>query len=235
VKENPLPENAANFTGTLDRARTRVRPDPVPMPTIEGKFRDPVFGLLEAGDHATAVEQARDSSWRVRRAALGAARFRYTSENQVEVPPRARAAAVAVLADSIGTMDREALLARALALHVREQAYFARDPAPRLGDRMTREAFYQEFRARGGVVFGEDAPPPPAFKDRVVVEGGRVERASDYVSLLRDLASLSPKEALAQFELDEASYLDLARAWAAAMEVDPTIIKTIEAGLASKR
>jgi tetratricopeptide (TPR) repeat protein len=234
VKDNPLPDNTAGFAATLERARARTKPEPPAARTIEGKFRDPVFGLLEAGDHATASDQARDPSWRVRRAALGAARFRYASENQVEVHRRARAAAVAVLADSIGTMDREALLARALALQVREQAYFARDPVPRLGDRMTREAFYQEFRARGGVVLGEDSPPPPSFKDRVVVSGGRVERASEYVTLLRDLASLSPREALAQFELDEAGYLELARAWAEAMDADPTIARTIEAGLAAR-
>jgi hypothetical protein len=100
-----------------------------------------------------------------------------------------------------------------VALQIREQAYFARDPVPHLGDRMTREAFYQEFRARGGVVLGEEGPPPPAFVDRVVVAGGRIERASDYVSLLRDLAQLAPKDALAQFDLDEASYLEVATAW----------------------
>ena len=233
-RENPLADNTAAFQTTLDRARARVRPGPPAAPAVAGKFRDPVFGLLEAGDHATAVEQAKDSSWRVRRAALGAARFRYASENQVEVSPRARAAAALVLADTIGTMDDEALLARALALQVREQAYFARDPVPRLGDRLTREAFYQEFRARGGVVFGEEAPPAPKFEDRIVVAGGKVERASEYISLLRDLAALTPKEALAQFELDDASYIEVARAWAEAMEGDPTIASTIEAGLARR-
>ena len=99
---------------------------------------------------------------------------------------------------------------------------------------MTRDAFYQEFRARGGVVLGEDAPPPPAFVDRVVVPGGKVARASDYVALLRDLAALAPREALAQFDLDEAGYLEVAKAWAAAMDKDPTIARTITAGLAKR-
>jgi tetratricopeptide (TPR) repeat protein len=233
VEMNPLPDNAAAFKTTLERAQTQTKTTPTPVPPAS-VARDAIFGLLEAGDHAAAAAQLGDTSWRVRRAALHATRFRFASENQVEVTPRARAAALAVLADSIGTMDHQALLARAVALLIREHAYFARDPIPRLGDRMTREAFYQEFRARGGVVLGEDAPPPPAFVDREVVPGGKVSRASDYISLLRDLAALPPSEALAQFDLDDASYLEIAKAWAAAMEQDPTIARTISAGLAKR-
>lgn len=233
VKENPQPDNAAALQATLDRARSRTKSTPTPVPPVSAA-RDAIFGLLEAGDLTAAAAQLGASSWRVRRAALHASRFRFASENQVEVTPRARAAALAVLGDSVGTMDHEALMARALALLIREHAYFARDPIPRLGDRMTREAFYQEFRARGGVVLGEDAPPPLAFVDREVVPGSKVSRASDYISLLRDLAQLSPTEALAQFDLDDASYLEVAKAWAAAMEKDPTIARTISAGLAKR-
>jgi tetratricopeptide (TPR) repeat protein len=233
VDENPLPDNAQAFATTLDRARAGTKHEPPPLATV-GKPREPVFVLLERGDHAAAAAQLGDPSWRVRRAALHATRFRFSSENQVAVTPRARAAALAVLADGVGVMEIDALLARALALQIREQAYFARDPLPRLGDRMTREAFYQEFRARGGVVLGEAAPPPPPFVDREVVTGSKVARASDYVALLRDLAALAPKEALAQFDLDEASYLEVAKAWAAAMDADPSIARTITAGLAKR-
>jgi tetratricopeptide (TPR) repeat protein len=233
VEKNPLAENGTAFAATLDRAKARTAPTPAPQPSASAA-REPIFALLEAGEHARAAEQLADSSWRVRRVALHAARFRFASENQVEVTPRARAAALAVLADSIGIMDREGLLARALALLIREQAYFARDPMPRLGDRMTREAFYQEFRARGGVVLGEQAPPQATFVDREVVPGVRVSRASDYVALLRDLAQLPPAEALAQFELDDARYVEIAKAWAAAMEQDPSIARTINAGLAKR-
>jgi hypothetical protein len=181
------------------------------------------------------VGHAGDRSWRVRRAALHAARFRFSSENQVEVTPRARAAALAVLADSLGVADREALLSRSLALRIREQAYFAHDPVPRLGDRMTRDSFYAEFRARGGIVLGETAPPAAPFVDREVVPGAKVARASDYIALLRDLAALTPKEALAQFDLDEAGYLEEATKWAAALEADPEIARTINAGLAKRQ
>jgi len=139
-----------------------------------------------------------------------------------------------VLADTAGTMDREALLARCLALQIREEAYFPCDRVPLLGDRMTRDAFYQEFRARGGVVLGESAPPPAAFVDRTVMPGGKVSRTSDYVALLRDLAALAPKEALAQFDLDDAGYMEVARAWAQAMVADPTLARTIAAGLAKR-
>jgi len=103
-----------------------------------------------------------------------------------------------------------------------------------LGVRGRLDAFYQEFRARGGVVLGEEAPPPPAFVDREVIKGSKVSRASDYVALLRDLAALTPKEALAQFDLDEASYLEVAKSWAAAMDADPTIARTISTGLAKR-
>ncbi|MEO8842319.1 MAG: tetratricopeptide repeat protein [Kofleriaceae bacterium] len=238
VAQNPLAENAPNFVATLARAQAAQPPPPVTVPT-QTKVRDPIYAALEAGDHTIAATKLSDPSWRVRRAALRATRFRFASENQIAVTPRARAAAIAVLADTAGTMDREALLARCLALQIREEAYFPRDPLPLLGDRMTRDAFYQEFRARGGVVLGPsgpgaDAPPPAAFVDRTVMPGGKVSRTSDYVALLRDLAALAPKEALAQFDLDDAGYMEVARAWAQAMVADPTLARTIAAGLAKR-
>jgi tetratricopeptide (TPR) repeat protein len=233
VDDNPHPENAAGFAATLERARSRTRTMP-PSLSPPGKQREAVFQLLEAGDFAAAAAVIADPSWRVRRAALTATRYRFASENDVDVTPRARAAATAILADTAGVADREAMLARDIALVIREQAYFARDPVPRLGDRMTRDAFYHEFRARGGVVLGGDAPPPPRFVDRVVVPDGRLARVSDYVALLRDLAALTPREALAQFDLDDADYLDVARDWAAALDADPTLAQTIAAGLAKR-
>ncbi len=233
VKQNPLPDNAAGFAATLERAKTRTQTTPPPLAPV-GRAREPVFELLEAGDFAAAAACASDPSWRVRRAALEASRFRFGSENDVEVTPRARTAADAMLAATVGVTDREAVQCRVLALQIREQAYFARDPVPRMGDRMTREAFYQEFRARGGVVLGEDAPPPPAFKDRIVVPGAKIERLSDYVALLRDLAALPPAEAIAQFDLDDAGYLEVAKAWAVAIDADPTVAPAIAAGLAKR-
>ena len=230
---NPLPDNAAGFAAILERARSRTVPAPQAVPP-PGKPRDPVFVQLEAGEFAAAAARLGDPSWRVRRAALTAARFRTASESELDVAPRARAAAAAVLADTAGLADHEAVLARELALAIREQAYFPRDPVARLGERMTREAFHRELRARGGVVLGGDPPPPARFVDRVAVPDGRLASASDYVALIRDLAALSPREALAQFELDEAGYLEVATGWAAALAADPTLAQTLAAGLARR-
>jgi hypothetical protein len=54
------------------------------------------------------------------------------------------------------------------------------------------------------------------------------------VALIRDLAALSPREALAQFELDYAGYLEVATGWAAALAADPTLARTLAAGLARR-
>ena len=232
MNQNPAPDNADVFAATLTRAQEQSPPMPPPPPA--GEQREVVFAELEAGNHNAAALRSRDPSWRVRRAALHAIRFRFASENQVDVATRARASAVAVIGDTTGATELDALLARALAMQIREHAYFAREPVPRLGDRMTRDAFYQEFRSRGGIVLGDNAPSRPSFVDRVVVPGGAVARVSDYVALLRDLAALTPKEALAQFDLDDAGYLDVAKAWAAALDADATLAATIAAGLAKR-
>ena len=57
---------------------------------------------------------------------------------------------------------------------------------------------------------------------------------ADYVALLKDLAALAPSEALAGFDLDEAGYLEVARAWTAVMQADPDIATLIAAGLAKR-
>ncbi len=121
---------------------------------------------------------------------------------------------------------------RALALEVRAQADLGAEPPPLLGDRLTRPAFYQEFRARGGVVLGDDGPPPPTFVDRDGVPGSAVPRASDYVALLRALATHAPAQALADRGLDDAGYRALAIQWAAALDADAALRAAVEAGLA---
>jgi hypothetical protein len=99
---------------------------------------------------------------------------------------------------------------------------------------MTHEAFIRDFRVRGGVIIGDDAPPQQTFTDRVVVQGSKVARVSDYVALLRDLAALAPREALAQFDLDDAGYVEVSKAWGAAIDADPTLAQAIAAGLAKR-
>ena len=167
-------------------ARRRRRSHPVGPP------REPVFALLEAGDFAAAVGAGRRSELaRAARRARGDAVPVLVGERRRGHAARARGGDRGARRHRSASSIARRCSRRALALQIREQAYFARDPVPRLGDRMTRDAFYQEFRARGGVVLGEDAPPPPTFEDRVVVPGGKVARASDYVALLRDLAALA--------------------------------------------
>lgn len=175
-----------------------------------------------------AFAQPGASSWRARRAALVAARTRSALDGDRCVTPRALAAATAILADTAGATAREALACRLLALEVREQAHFARDPLLPVGERMPRDVFLR----RAGI--GDEEPTHTPFSDRVVVPGGKVERASDYVALLRDLAALPPLEALAQFDLDEAGYVEVAKAWAAAMEADPSVAVLISKGLAKR-
>jgi tetratricopeptide (TPR) repeat protein len=234
VAQNPIEENRAGFAATLERAKAKAKPRPSAA-TLPAKVKEPIFALLESGDFAGAAAQADNASgWRIRRAALEAARFRERADNTIRVTPRAFAAASAVLTDTVGLVELEAVLARAIAREIREQAYFARDPLPPLGDRSTREAFIRDFRARGGVIIGDDAPPQQTFTDRVVVQGSKVARVSDYVALLRDLAALAPREALAQFDLDDAGYVEVSKAWGAAIDADPTLAQAIAAGLAKR-
>jgi tetratricopeptide (TPR) repeat protein len=212
IAENPMPDNAAAFQATLERARAQR----AIVPTVlqpQATQRDPAFAPLDTGDFEAAAARIADPSWRVRRAALGAMRFRAATYDASPVPARARAAAERVLADTCGAVDAEAVRCRALALEIRAQAQFARDPLPQLP---------------------EVKPATRAFVDRVVVPNTRVARIGEYVALLRDLAALPPREALAQFDLDDAGYLETAKAWAAAIEADPTIATMIGIGLAKR-
>jgi hypothetical protein len=72
---------------------------------------------------------------------------------------------------------------------------------------------------------------PASFVDRTVIADSSVARISDYVALLRDLAALGPREALAQFDLDDASYREIAARWAAAIADAPELAAMIELGL----
>lgn len=231
VKQNPSPDNKDGFAATLARAKANTPTVPTPAPPPD-TARHPAFQLIDDSDLHAAAALLDDASWLARRAALRAARFRHGSDNRVAVTAGARAAAAAQLAASDGTVDKDAALVRALALEVRAQADLGAEPPPLLGDRLTRPAFYQEFRARGGVVLGDDAPPPPTFVDRDGVPGSAVPRASAYVALLRDLAARAPAQALAARGLDDAGYRALAVQWAAALDADAALRAAVEAGLA---
>src|SRR5205085_10156329 len=120
VAQNPIEENRAGFAATLERARSKARPRPS-NPVMPAKAKEPIFALLEAGDFAGAAAQADNATgWRIRRAALEASRFREAADNTIRVTPRAYASAAAVLADTVGLVEVEAVLARAIALEIRE-------------------------------------------------------------------------------------------------------------------
>ncbi len=232
AKTNPLPANAAICQTVLERARTRTKAEvPPPLPPVS--TREEWFALMDRGDLKQAAELVQGGNWRARRAGLRASSFRFTSENRIKVTQRGRDAADLVLEDTRGATDLDALVCRTLALTLRAQAAFPRDPVPQLGDRMTREAFYAEFRARGGVILGEAPELKPAFVDREVAPHQPIATASAYVALLRDLARLTPKEALAAHHLDEANYLEVAKAWAVVFDADATLWETIASGLGS--
>lgn len=222
-------DNALAFVTEPDVAIPLHADETVATPAAASALADLRLAL---DDPRAVAERLTDPSWRVRCAALGALRFRTNAENYIAVPPGAERGAVAMLAETEGTTDFFARLTRALALHVRKQAHFARDPLPELGDRMTRAAFDREFRLRSGEVVAD--VPTPELVDRVVCPSSAIARISDYVALLRDLAHLPPDEALAQFDLDAASYLEVAREWATAMAADPTIQVMVERSLAKR-
>jgi tetratricopeptide (TPR) repeat protein len=232
VAQNPLPDNNEPFAKTLGRAKSGEKPVVPPLVPTEPQ-RPAIYTLVDDSDLQNASAQLGDADWRVKRAALRAARYRFGSESRVAVTPRARAAAEQILVESAGSDDVQAALCRSFALEIRAQSDFARDPMPWLGDRMTRENFYTEFRARGGIVLGEAPVQRAVFVDREVVPGSKIATASAYVSLLRDLASMKPDAALAKHGLDAAAYIEVAKAWAAALDNDAAVVATVEAGLSS--
>ncbi len=253
VAHDPAPARRPQLEATLVRARSQADApktlstsssapaeparDARPGPTPSARPLARVFELMQVGDLASAAEMRHDTSWRVRLAALEAARFRTEAENEVSVTSRALRAAIAVLEDTIGMTDRVRVLARTLAMQIREQALFPRDPVPRLGRRMSRAELVTAFRDRGGVVAGSEPSPvqDAAPGDRVVVPGGRIERLDEYVALVRDLAALPPGEALAQFELDAVAYEQLGAAWGAALDGEPALVDALVASLRSKK
>nr|HEX4312906.1 hypothetical protein [Kofleriaceae bacterium] len=219
VAANPTSGNAPAFQATLERARAKDRAAAPALVVPTGRARDAAFERLDAGDFATAAARLDDDSWRARRAALAASRYRTAAENLVDVTPRARAAALGMLAATVGVVDRDAVIARALALGVRDQAWLSRDPVPALAGAGSRVAM-------------PTAPPELA---RVVVPDSRVATIGDYVSLLRSLAQLAPRDALVELGLDDAGFAEVARAWAAAMAAEPQLAAAIAAALAAPR
>jgi tetratricopeptide (TPR) repeat protein len=232
VKQNPLPDNTENFAKTLERAKKKQKLEVQAVPPAEPP-RHQAYLLAEAQEHAQALTHLTSDDWHARRAALRSARFRYGSDNHTPVTKAARDAAATVLEQSTAQTAPLATVCRAFALELRAQGLdCAIDRPPDLGDRLTRHAFYEEFRARGGVIVGDVPELVPTFEDRELFAGKPIARASDYVALLEALAQKPFADALAERELDRDGYREVCDRWGQALDKDPALRKLIAAGLA---
>jgi tetratricopeptide (TPR) repeat protein len=206
--------NAVDALHHLTRAVRDAAPRVVAEGLARGGYADQAAAVLGYAAGSRGQEPPRDASWRARRFELQAACR----------GPRALALAATMLAETTGTLDRDGLLARALALEIREQAFFAHDPWPRDGADASASTSARPRAIAGALRV-----------DREVAPETKISRVADYVALLRDLAALAPGEALAAFDLDDNDYVAVAQAWAIAMQADPALAPAIEATLATPK
>ena len=140
---NPLEDNIEPFTETVDRCK---RGDPHPVVASRAKSPEGrAFRALEDGDPKSI---AMGETPRLLRAAIAAARHRFSSENDVVVTARAREAARAVLAGTHDATDRDAALARIAALRIVEDAVYPVDPPALLGAQLPRDVFRDQLGQR---------------------------------------------------------------------------------------
>ncbi len=233
IEQNTLPDNEPAFAETLRRASSG-EPPAVPPPLPPPVPRHDAFVTLEAGEIKEVLARfAGDSDPEARLAVLRASRYRFGSDNYVDVTRTAIETAARLVEETNGTDVPLLALARSFALDVREQAGFPDDPMPALGDRTTRAAFYQEFRDRGGIIVGEPPVQDPPFVDREVCPGTAAPMASDYVRLLRALAAQRPADALASCGVDEAGFVAASEAWGQALRRDAELRTLLAIGLRS--
>jgi tetratricopeptide (TPR) repeat protein len=231
VKQNPLPDNAENFAKTLERAKKGQRFEAPPTQPTEPQ-RHPAYLLADAQEHAQVAAQLKVEDWNARRAALRSSAFRYASDNHTPVTKAARDAAATALTFTDAQAGTLATVVRSFALDLRAQGLdCAIDRPPDLGDRLTRHAFYEEFRARGGVIVGDAPELTPTFEEREPFPGQPIATASSYVTLLRALAAMPFGEALASCGLDHRAYREVCARWGPALDGDASLRTSIAAGL----
>jgi tetratricopeptide (TPR) repeat protein len=225
IELNPAAARKRYLLETLARAERREK---APVTGVEKDATAAALESLSEGDFQSAMTLSESADWRLRYVALLASEFRYETENEVPVTPRARKASERVLRDSRGAMDREAILARIEALSIRENALFSLDPPPPLGDRLTRARFRRDLALRGGL----PAPPEPDGAlppDAHLPEGAPITHASAYAELLRALCGTNPRGALLARGLDLDTYERVAVAWSAAMARDADLAASVRA------
>jgi tetratricopeptide (TPR) repeat protein len=231
VEKNPLPDNTENFRKTLERASKKERYVAAPVVPTEPQ-RHAAYLLAETGDLAAVLALATSDDWNARRAALRAARFRYASDNHTPVTKTARDTASLALEQSTAHAGLAATICRSFALDLRAEGLdCAAERVPDLGDRLTRHAFYEEFRSRGGVIVGDAPDLGETFVDREVFPGRPFGSTAKYLALLADLSSRPIGEALAQHQLDHAGYLEVCTRWGKQLDDDPALRRSVAVGL----
>ncbi|MBM4776837.1 MAG: tetratricopeptide repeat protein, partial [Archangiaceae bacterium] len=231
IEKNPMPENAEVFAKTMERAKKKQRFEAPPQVPTE-PVRHDAYLLAETGDLAAVRELLSSNDWNARRAALRAARYRYGSDDHTPVTKTARDAAAMVLEQSVAQAAPLATVCRSFALDLRGEGLDASvERPPDLGDRLTRHAFYEEFRSRGGVIVGQAPDTRVPFDDAVVFQGQPFGSTGQYVALVKDVATLPMGEALKRNGLTMAAYLEVCARWGPKVDVDATLRKNLAAGL----
>jgi tetratricopeptide (TPR) repeat protein len=224
LAQNRFPENQQPYSQNLERAR---RGEPLtPKPS---RFSAPgarTFARLADGDFQGVMQLTEDAAGaagrlKLERAKLTAAEYRFESENDVLVTPRARAAAQAALTATAGQLDPDAALIRVQALRIRENASFPADMPCFLGRSVPRERFAQLFAERRTGAFQN--APVGAGPDPVVFPGQRIARLSDYVRLMKSMQGGNVMGALQAAGLDMNTYGQVAMGWGQRLSTDPQL------------
>lgn len=126
----PIPEVRKEYNDTAAFAQRGQRPPQKPLRSADPKHQ--ALAALAAGDLARARALAQAGGFGALRASLSAALFRSDQEAGMPVSMAARAAVDTTLAHTTGQTDRDAAMARILALKVREDASHPADPPPPL-------------------------------------------------------------------------------------------------------
>jgi len=234
LAQNKFPENQGPYSEKLEHARKGQALVPKPSRATSQEAR--AWAALAAGEFQAVGTMNPGGNWKLRRALLSAVEFRFESENEETVTPRARQAAAAALADTAGQLDTDAALCRVQALRIRENDLFPVDVPCEMGTRVPREQFQRLFAQRsaggmGPMVVQQLAAPagPPGDPDPVVFPGQRVARLSDYVRLLKGMQTGNMAGALKAAGLDMTSYTQVATAWGQKMSADPGLAAKMQA------
>jgi tetratricopeptide (TPR) repeat protein len=125
-----IPEVRKEYNDTAALAARGQKPPQKPLRAADPKHQ--ALAALAAGDPARARALAQQGGFGPLRASVTAALFRSDQEAGMPVSMAARAAVDTTLQYTMGQVDRDAAMARILALKVREDASYPADPPPPL-------------------------------------------------------------------------------------------------------